>query len=388
MKYTIKIILLAIMILFSSFRLNKEKPATATISSENTLTTITITNPVGGQDYCWNEQQSIEWETSGGTINTVSIYLMNPNGQTIISTIASNISNNGSYLWNGAASSSGNYLIKISGSDSLTPNLISGQTGVFTMKDCRKPDLQVGSIKLIPQNPGERQTVKFEGKVTNYGENPVEKPVVTLKVKRSTGLTIRTFTKEFDITLVKNQGITYVKEFRAPRPGNYSVTFIADATNAVDEMNENNNEKDKTFVVRPLPDLIVCIDNGKRPPVGGKREIRMVITNIGNERTSINPASGIQLRSYVEKKGVKMYDIPPLAKGESYTIKRDHRWGLAGTKTVSAKIIYPGDERNSRNNEVSGSYFVRLPHHDRYGIAPRVKCSTGETFGSWEKYEN
>ena len=386
MKYTVKLILLAIVILFSSFKTIEERPPAATMNSE---ATITITNPVGGNNYCMDEQRYIEWGTIGGTVPSVSIYLMHPNGQTINRTIASDITNVGRYLWDSAASDEGNYLIKISGmSTSLTSTLITGQTGVFTMKDCRKPDLQVGAIKVLPQNPGENQLMKFEGNVMNYGENPVVNPVVTLKVKRPAGLPTQTFTKEIIITLTKNQGIGFVKEFSVRKPGNYTITFTLDPEDLVDEMNENNNDKDLTFVVRPLPDLIVCIDNSKRPPVGGKREIRMVVKNIGNARTSTNPVSGIQLRSYVEKKGVKMYDIPPLEKGESYTIKRNHKWGLAGTKTISAKIIYPGDERNSKNNEVSGSYFVRLPHHDKYGIPPKVKCSTGKTFGSWEDFEN
>ncbi|MBT8276127.1 MAG: hypothetical protein KJO39_08290, partial [Bacteroidia bacterium] len=344
--------------------------------------------PAGGQEYCFKQQQTITWVTSGGTVSTVSIYLMQSDGQTINRTIASNISNNGSYLWNGFATDIGNYLIKISGTDDATPTLITGQTGVFTLKDCEKPDLQVGVIKLLPQNPGERQNVKFEGYVMNYGENPVENPVVMLKIKRSTGTTIRTFTEELDITLLKNQGILYVKEFRAPRHGSYTATFILDAVNGVDEMNENNNEKNKTFIVRPLADLIVCISNAKRPPVGRSREIRMVVKNIGNFRTSINPVSGIKLRSYVEAKGVKMHDIPPLEPGESFTIKRNHKWGLAGTKTLTAKIIYPGDETNSRNNEVQSSFFVRLPHHDTYSAAYKVKCSTGQDVYNWDDIEN
>ncbi len=390
MKNSIKLILLAIVILFTSFKLIEEKPSTATINLQplnKTLAAITITNPVGGQDYCLNKQQYIEWETTGGTIPSVSIYLMDPNGLTIDRTLVSDVSNNGRYLWNGDASSLGNYLIKISGFLDLTDDLITGQTGAFTLKDCQKPDLRVGTIEILPQSPGEGQRVTFKGNVMNYGENPVENPVVTLKVTRPAGLATQTFTKEMEITLTKNQGITFVKEFRVRKPGNYTVTFILDPANSVDEINENNNEKDRTFVVRPLPDLIVCIDNGKRPPVGRKREIRMVVKNIGNESTN-TPLKGIQLRSYVEGKGVKMYDILPLGPGSSFTIKRNHSWGKAGTKTISARIIYPNAEINSDNNEAKGSYFVRLPHHDKYSTAPKVKCSTGKTFYNWEDSEN
>ncbi len=382
MRYPIALILLSLTFIFSSINTPKEALSTETNSSENTFTNITVTSPSGGQDYCFKRPQAITWLTTGGTVSTVSIHLMHPNGQTINTTIANNIANTGSHLWDGMATGLGNYRIKISGNDDATPAMVTGQTGVFTLKNCDKPDLQVGALQVIPNSPGEGQVVRFIGKVMNNGDAPVVNPVVTMKVKRPAGLATQTFTKEIERTLDKNQAYDFLKEFRVRKPGNYTITFIMDEANAVDELYENNNEKDITFPVHGLPDLIVCMSNGKRPPVGRSREIRMVVKNIGSGST--NPDTGIKLRSYVKAKGVKHYDIPPLAPGATHTIKRNHSWGLAGTKSLSARIIYTDTEVKTNNNEVQGSFFVRLPHHDYYSADPRIKCSTGQTMYDWD----
>lgn len=347
---------------------------------------IGVTKPASGQQVCMFKQQYIRWRTFGAMANTVSIFLMHPNGQSVERTIAMNAPNNGSYRWDGTASNPGSYSIKISVSPTAqNPAQVSGQSGVFTLVDCRKPDLKVGVIKVSPQNPGEGQMVTFEGNVMNYGVAPAVNPVVTLTVKRPAGLTPKIFRKEMNVSLQRNQGVTFVKKFKVPIHGNYTCEFSLDPENMISETNENNNKKSWTFGVHALPDLIVCISNGKRPPVGRKREIRAVITNIGHANT--DGVAG-KLRFYVEKKGAKVYKIPSLAPGVSHSIKRKHSWGISGTKTISAKIIYQKNEIHSQNNAVKGSYFVRLPHHDKYSTAPKIKCSTDKTFSSWEKFEN
>ena len=387
MKYTINVFLLAIVILFSSFKTIEERSPAATMNSE---ATITITNPVGGNNYCMDEQRFIEWGTIGGTVPKVSIYLMHPNGQTTNRTIASDITNDGRYLWDSAASGEGNYLIKISGiSTSLTSTLITGQTGVFTMKDCRKPDLKVGVMGAMPIGSGvigEGQRIIYKGEVVNSGETTVQNPTVKMILDRPGNEPTTQFTTELNATIGKNEKANFEKGFRVHKPGTYTVTLVLDPANSVDEMDETNNRRTRSFDVQPLPDLIVYISNSKRPPVGREREIRMVVKNIGNSSTS--PYANASLRSYVKQKGVKLYDIPQLDPGETFTVKRNHKWGTAGTKRITAKISYSKHEIKSNNNEVQGSFFVRLPHHDTYGAPPSIKCSTGEKFSNWEEIEN
>jgi hypothetical protein len=388
MKYTINVILLAIVVLFSSFKLVKEKPSAATINSDPT---ITITTPAGGQDYCLNEQQNIVWETSGGTVASVSIYLMRPDGQTIDRTIVSDLPNNGSYLWNRDASGEGNYFIKISGliMSSDPAKVISGQTAVFTLKDCQKPDLRVGMMGAMPIGSGvigEGQRIKYKGEIVNSGETTVNNPTVKMILDRPGNEPTNQFTTELNVTIEKDDKANFEKGFRVHTPGTYTVTLVLDPENSIDELDENNNSRTRSFDVPPLPDLIVYIDNAKRPPVGREREVRIVVKNIGNSATS--PYANASLRSYVKQKGVENYDIPVLQPGATFTIKRKHKWGTAGTKKINAKVSYSQAEINADNNFVEGSFFVRLPHHDTYTAAPKVKCSTGETFYSWNEIEN
>ncbi|MGD9365517.1 MAG: CARDB domain-containing protein [Desulfobacteraceae bacterium] len=243
------------------------------------------------------------------------------------------------------------------------------------------PDLQVGVMKITPLHPGEGKTVTFEGNVMNYGLGSAQNPVVVLTVSGPAGTSFPIFRKQFNVTLGKNQGITLVEKFKVPKHGNYTCTFKLDPARMIAETNDTNNNKQLTFSVHPLPDLIVCISNGKRPPLNRKRDIHAVVKNIG----SGNCADYVKLRFYVEGKGTQTYDLLPINAGDSRKVTRRVKWSTAGTKTITAKVIYPKNESHKNNNEARGSYFVRLPHHDKYSAAPGVKCSNNKDYYNWEQ---
>lgn len=385
MKYSKYIILLGLVIVLASFI----PIGTTTVATFHDELPITITSPSGGQDYCLGEQQNIQWQTTGGTATTVSIYLMESNGQTVHSTIAEDIPNSGQYPWNPEASQEGNYRIKISGKNVASDDIITGQTGVFTLKDCLKPDLQTGTMNVSPIDSGvigEGQRVNYKSEIRNTGEAPLQNPTVKMILDRPGNEPTSQITRTLNVTLGAGQKANFEKAFRIHKPGTYTITLVLDPDNSVDEANENNNSTTWSFNASPLPDLIVYIDNAKRPPVGREREIRMVVKNIGSVETTTY--GNWKLRSYVKQKGVKHYDIPPLAPGETHIIKRKHRWGTAGTKKINARISSSRTEINENNNFVEGSYFVILPHHNKYTAAPKVKCSTGETFQSWNEIDD
>jgi hypothetical protein len=348
--------------------------------------TITVTKPVAGQQYCMFKPQTIRWNRSGTMANSVRIYLMHPNGQSVKRTITMNAPNNGHYNWDGGASSTGNYFIKVSVAPTAQyPDQASGQSGVFTLANCDKPDLQVGAIKVTPQNPGAGGMVTFKANVMNYGNATAQNPVAVVRVKRPGGLPDKIFRQELNVSLQKNQGVTFVQKFKVPKAGNYTCQFSVDPADMIAETDNHNNQKNWTFGVHGLPDLIVCIDNGKRPPVGRSRDIRAMVKNIGSG--NVSGMGQTKLRFFVKKKGTKTYNIPPLAVGASHRINRKHSWAGSGTKKISAQVIYNRPEVHTSNNKVEGSYFVRLPHHDKYSAAPKVKCSTGENFNSWQEVE-
>jgi hypothetical protein len=243
------------------------------------------------------------------------------------------------------------------------------------------PDLQVGVIKVSPEHPGEGQTVTFEGNIMNYGAGPAPNPVVILTVTGPSGVSFPLYRKQFNVTLGRNQGVTLVQKFKVPKFGTYSCTFTLDPARMIAETDDSNNMKKMSFDVDALPDLVVCISNGKRPPVGGEREIRAVVKNIGNG----NSANYMKLQLYVEGKGTKTYELLPINAGDSRERTRKCKWSTSGTKTITAKVIYPNKESNKSNNQVQGSFFVRLPHHDKYSAAPKIKCSDNRTFNDWEQ---
>jgi subtilase family serine protease len=266
--------------------------------------------------------------------------------------------------------------------DSIKQNTrIPGRMMNIDPKVKAKPDLQVGVVKVTPNHPGEGKLVTFEGNVMNYGEGAAKDPVVTLSVAGPAGVSFPVFREQFNVTLNKNQGVTFVKKFTAAKHGNYTCTFVLDPARMIPETDDNNNMKQLTFKADPLPDLIVCISNGKRPPVGGTRDIHAVVKNIG----SGNSADYIKLQFYVEGKGTKTYDLLPINAGDSRKVTRTAKWSTAGTKTITAKAIYTKNESHKNNNKVQGSYFVRLPHHDKYSAAPAIKCSNNTTFSTWEQ---
>jgi len=87
----------------------------------------------------------------------------------------------------------------------------------------------------------------------------------------------------------------------------------------------------------------------------------------------------------VEGKGTETYELLPINAGDSRERTRKCKWSTSGTKTITAKVIYPDRETDKSNNQVQGSFFVRLPHHDKYSAAPKVKCSNNKAFYDWEQ---
>ena len=106
-----------------------------------------------------------------------------------------------------------------------------------------KADLQVGVVSVTPQNPGEGQEVTFTGNVMNYGAGAALKPVVTLTVAAPSGVPFPIFRKEFNVTLQRNQGITFVQKFRVPKQGNYTCKFTLDPAHMIAETDEGTTQK-------------------------------------------------------------------------------------------------------------------------------------------------
>ncbi|MFO7732288.1 MAG: hypothetical protein R6X21_01410 [Candidatus Aminicenantes bacterium] len=102
----------------------------------------------------------------------------------------------------------------------------------------------------------------------------------------------------------------------------------------------------------PAADLTVCVSNGKTPPIGGKRDIHVRVTNNGAD-----PVDGLRLAFAVEGKGIEYEDIGSLGGNNTYVKTRNHSWSTVGRKSITAMVYREGYQENI---VVNAAYRVRL----------------------------
>ena len=113
------------------------------------------------------------------------------------------------------------------------------------------PDLTITMMKITPAAPTTEDTIRFSAYVTNIGAATAPASKAGIRVG---GETHPMLWNKPAITPQSSNAIVRLK--RIERPGRYRVTFIADASDAVAESNENNNKKYLEFTVRErLPDI-------------------------------------------------------------------------------------------------------------------------------------
>jgi|GEM_PF-2165394 len=145
--------------------------------------------------------------------------------------------------------------------NSLTRRLGCGKPGQASIRSQRfgqvktpprlAPDLTITMMKITPTAPTTEDTIRFSAYVTNIGAATAPASKAGIRIG---GETYPMLWNKPAITPQSSNAIVRLK--RIERPGRYRVTFIADASNAVAESNENNNDKYLEFTVRErLPDI-------------------------------------------------------------------------------------------------------------------------------------
>ncbi len=114
----------------------------------------------------------------------------------------------------------------------------------------------------------------------------------------------------------------------------------------------------------PVADLKVCVSNGKTPPIGGKRDIHVKVTNNGAA-----PVSGLKLAFSVEGKGIENYVIGELGAGRTYTKTRNHSWSTVGRKEITAMVYKDGYKEN---------IVVKAAYRVRYANQPSDSSGEGD----------
>ncbi|MFO7732662.1 MAG: hypothetical protein R6X21_03325 [Candidatus Aminicenantes bacterium] len=120
----------------------------------------------------------------------------------------------------------------------------------------------------------------------------------------------------------------------------------------------------------PAADLTVCVSNGKTPPIGGKRDIHVKVTN--NQATEIR---GLKLSFAVEGKGIQNDTIDRLGPNDTYVKTRNHSWSTVGTKSITAMVHLPGFKENI---VVKAAYRVRYANQPSDSSEESDVCLSGK----------
>ncbi len=355
---------------------------------------IIVTNP--NSTTKWNKGigYPIIWTKQGAMHSKVKIRLYNSAGTTKIKDIVNETNNDGNYSIPSNFLNDvpvGNYKVRAKTID----NLVSDDSSVFIIKIAYttmiNPELKVGIIQRFKPDLAPtfsaltyiKNKHDFEGTIWNHGQVEVINPRVKLQVHGPDGFKAPVFYTTIQGVIKPNKRLFFRSQYIVPNlkeRGSYNFIITVDPHNVIKESNEGNNRIEFSFEFYPKSDLVVCTSNNKRPRVGYKTQVHAIVKNVGYKQSA-----PCKLRFYIEKKGANEYEIPALAPGKSFTITREVKWGLKGTKTISAIIDYDRRIKEYRkdNNRVVSSYFVRLPHHKKTTHPPYSICSSKQYDQPW-----
>jgi subtilase family serine protease len=240
------------------------------------------------------------------------------------------------------------------------------------------PDLCIyGRVNISPVRPKMGENVVIKAAIRNCGDVPL--PIqASLKLEINGPGGFNQVTKYFSIPILNPVSHGEPREFQFQygytftKMGVYKTTITVDSSNVITEENETNNKKTRSFIVAPLPDLMVYIPVVKDVHVGRERTVTVELKNIG---PGIAPPT--RLNFYLEAEGTKWYDIPSLNPQQKIIFKRSHRYWVIGSKQYWARVDTLGQvqELNENNNMQNGSFKVYVgSHFDESGQLYPPRC--------------
>ena len=118
----------------------------------------------------------------------------------------------------------------------------------FTVRKL-KPDLTLRNPKIEPANPKVNESIRFSAELVNIGEAPCPPTSNGTQVGGESTPNLGTYgVIAVDSSTATKYAVARV--MKIDKPGNYIVTFIADAKSQADESNENNNRVQLHFTVK------------------------------------------------------------------------------------------------------------------------------------------
>ena len=212
-----------------------------------------------------------------------------------------------------------------------------------------KPDLTVESITLSPSSPAAQEgTITFTVKIENKGAGDAGGFYVYYYIDGSN--------VDSDHISSLSAGATTTQTFKwtANKCGNVKVKAIADADKAVDESNEDNNERTGTIHIR-CPDLKVesVTYSPEKVHQGTMITVTAKIKNIGDADARESNTNIEFTDSAGQRKGGEVAKMGALSVGEKTTIEKNYLMQQAGKRILSVEANYDKKvkESNYENNK-------------------------------------
>ncbi|RLB74469.1 MAG: hypothetical protein DRH15_15400, partial [Deltaproteobacteria bacterium] len=198
-----------------------------------------------------------------------------------------------------------------------------------------KPDLIVQDISWDKGSPKQGDTITFYVKVKNQGSGSAGSSTVKYYIDGSY------VTSDSVPGLSTGSTSTQTFTWKANKCGNVKVKAVADATNAVDESNENNNERTKTIHIR-CPDLKVesVTYSPKKVLQGTMITVTAKIKNIGDADAEESNTNIEFTDSAGQSKGGEVVKIGALSVGEETTIEKNYLMQQTGKRILSVEANY------------------------------------------------
>lgn len=248
------------------------------------------------------------------------------------------------YRWNVPQNIGGNnYSIQLTTLDDKI-KVISSRFNFLSSKS----DLTIESAYTTPKEPTtlDRDKLKLNVSIVNLQGGravPSQARITFAKYGDNSPL----FTKIFDVPAL-DFGKRYAYSMPWPPgiplvPGGFSFRVDVDITNVVDEQTEGNNHIDQYVLVQGNPNLIVCVKDHLEAVTTIEAKLAAIIKNTGEIAAGQSVA-----RWWIEGHGTQSYNVPSLAPGQEYEIKRHVTWLTGGTDSFTVEV-----DKNNQLQELS-----------------------------------
>jgi subtilase family serine protease len=245
------------------------------------------------------------------------------------------------------------------------------RTDQFSVTPAAWPDLVVSSLTHSPVSPTTESSVTVTAVVRNDGGALAGASVLRLQLDGGSATT-------HDVPSLAPGGTHQVQRVLGTlSAGTHTVTATADATAAVPESDEGNNQRTDQFSVTPAawPDLVVS--SLTHSPVSPTTESSVTVTAVvRNDGGALAGASVLRLQ--LDGGSATTHDVPSLAPGGAHQVQRVLGTLSAGTHSVTATADVSGavPESDEGNNQAAHSFSVAL------AVPPQLSVST-DSLGFW-----